>query len=65
LAKAATEESRKMLGLTDNARILLANPEISLYCPIIRFLADQNKINNKACMAGVYGHSDVYRVVYL
>src|SRR5215813_15283389 len=41
-------------------RILLANPEISLYCPIIRFLVDQNKINNKACTAEVYGHSDVY-----
>src|SRR5262245_16362859 len=40
-------------------RILLANPEMGLYCPIIRFLVDQNKTNNKACMAGVYGHSDV------
>src|SRR5262245_42227822 len=39
--------------------ILLANLEISLYCPIKRFLVDQNKTNNKTCMAGVYGQSDV------
>src|SRR2546430_2856230 len=39
--------------------ILLANPEISLYCPIIRFLVNQNKINNRTCMAGVYVRSDV------
>ena len=32
---------------------------MSLHCPILRFLVDQNKTNNKACMAGVYGHSDV------
>jgi hypothetical protein len=34
-------------------RILLANPEMSLYCPILRLLVDQNKTNNKACMVGV------------
>src|SRR5215813_11606474 len=42
-------------------RMLLANPEISLYCPIIRFLVDQNKINNRTCMASVYVRSDVGR----
>jgi len=34
--------------------LLLANPEMSLYCPVLRLLVDQNKTNNKACMAGVY-----------
>src|SRR3954453_16971786 len=38
--------------VSNNHRILLANPEISLYCPIIRFLVNQNKINNRTCMAG-------------
>src|SRR5690242_5384270 len=47
------------LGLSIRKRILLANPEISLYCPTIRFLVDQNKINNRTCMAGVYVRSDV------
>jgi hypothetical protein len=37
----------------------LANPEISLYCTIKRLSVDQNKINSKACMAGVYVHLDV------
>src|SRR6516165_8461613 len=32
---------------------------MGLCCPIIRSLVDQNKTNNKACMAGVCGHSDV------
>src|SRR5262245_45246156 len=45
--------------VSQTVRILLANLEISLYCPIKRFLVDQNKTNNKTCMAGVYGQSDV------
>ena len=49
----------KLRGVSKNGGILLVNPEMSLYCPILRLLVDQNKTNNKACMAGVYGHSDV------
>src|SRR5215467_15767856 len=41
-----------------NGGILLANPEISLYCPIIKFLIDSTKINNKGYMAGVSVRSD-------
>ena len=37
----------------------MVHPEMSLYCPIPGVLVDQNKTNNKACMVGVYGHSDV------
>src|SRR5262245_20982770 len=46
-------------GVSARDVILLANPEISPHYPITRFLVDQNKINNKTCIAGVYGHSDV------
>src|SRR5215510_1702574 len=49
--------------VSKNGGMLLANSEISLYCPIIRFLVDQNKINNKTCMAGVYVCSDIGREV--
>ena len=34
-----------------NGGILLANPEISFYCTIKRFLVDSTKINIKTCMA--------------
>ena len=42
-----------------NAGILLANPERSLYCTILRYLVDAAKINNKTCMAGECVRLDV------
>jgi hypothetical protein len=34
------------IGVDEDLRILLANPEISFYCTIKRFIVDSTKINN-------------------
>jgi hypothetical protein len=44
-----------------NPRILLANPEISFYCTINKFLVFYNRINYTVQMAEGYVHSDVSR----
>ena len=43
-------------AVAKNHQILLANPEMSFYCTIVKFLVASTKINNKIRMAGVYVH---------